>query len=121
MGYQKVPQKLEDFCKWLNIERQKNYSDAANIYAVSFEAHYRLVSIHPWTDGNGRISRLLMNMIQMENGILPSVLKKENKTEYEKSLAKSQETDDSSIFINFMMKSTLDYIENCIIEKGIIS
>lgn len=116
LSYQKVPQKLEEFCDWLNSERLKNHSDAALIYALSFEAHYRLVSIHPWTDGNGRISRLLMNMIQMENGILPSILRKENKIEYEKSLAQSQDADDSSVFVDFMLKSTLDYIESCITD-----
>jgi len=31
---------------------------------IDFDAHFQLVSIHPWEDGNGRTSRLLMNYIQ---------------------------------------------------------
>ena len=116
LNFQKVPQKLEDFCKWLNTERKKTFSDAAAVYIFSFEAHYRLVSIHPWADGNGRIARLLMNMVQMEQGVLPSILKKENKANYMKSLAESQENEDSSVFINFMLNSMLDYIEKSIDE-----
>ncbi len=116
LNFQKVPQKLEDFCKWLNTERKKTFSDASAVYVFSFETHYRLVSIHPWADGNGRIARLLMNMIQMEQGVLPSILKKENKVEYIKALAESQEKEDSSVFINFMMDSMLDYIKKSIAE-----
>lgn len=114
LNYQKVPQRLEDFCDWLNDERQKDHPDAASVYVLSFEAHYRLVSIHPWVDGNGRISRLLMNMIQMENGVLPSILKKENKAKYIEALAMSQDEEDSSIFVKFMMESMIDFIRESI-------
>ena len=110
LSFQKIPQRLEDFCKWLNAERKKFFSDAASVYALSFEAHYQLVSIHPWVDGNGRLSRLLMNMIQMEQGLLPSILKKENKAKYIEALAESQEKEDSTIFVGFMMDSMLDFI-----------
>ncbi|WP_255812305.1 Fic family protein [Treponema denticola] len=32
--------------------------------------------MHPWADGNGRMSRLLMNFIQYEAGIIPSIIKR---------------------------------------------
>ena len=116
LNYQKVPQRLEDFCTWLNVERQKKFTDDAEVYALSFEAHYRLVSIHPWVDGNGRTSRLLMNMIQMEKGLLPSILKKENKAKYIEALAVSQDNEDSTIFVDFMMKSMVEFINKSIDE-----
>ena len=65
-----------------------------NIYELSFEAHYKIVSIHPWADGNGRMSRLIMNMIQYEGGVIPSIVKKENRTEYIQSLSQSQDAED---------------------------
>lgn len=114
LSYQKVPQRLEDFCKWLNAERQKTFIDAATTYALSFEAHYRLVSIHPWIDGNGRTCRLLMNMIQMEKGLLPSILKKENKAKYIEALAVSQDNEDSMVFVEFMMKSMVEFFRQSI-------
>ena len=116
LSYQKVPQRLEDFCKWLNSERQKIFTNAADIYALSFEAHYRLVSIHPWVDGNGRTSRLLMNMIQMEQGLLPSILKKENKAKYIEALAVSQDNDDSTVFVEFMMDAMAEFLNKSIAE-----
>jgi Fic family protein len=64
MSYQKVPQRLEDFCNWLNVQRKSAASwDIDKIYEMSFMAHYNLVYIHPWADGNGRMARLLMNML----------------------------------------------------------
>jgi Fic family protein len=116
LSYQKVPQRLEDFCKWLNNERQKAFIDAATAYALSFEAHYRLVSIHPWVDGNGRTCRLLMNMIQMEKDLLPSILKKENKAKYIEALAVSQDNEDSTVFVEFMMDSMVAFIRQSIGE-----
>ena len=116
LSYQKVPQRLEDFCTWLNGERQKTFTDDAEVYALSFEAHYRLVSIHPWVDGNGRTCRLLMNMIQMEKGVLPSILKKENKVKYIEALAVSQDGEDSTVFVEFMMDSMVAFIRKSIEE-----
>lgn len=114
--YRKIPQRLEDFCTWINAERRKNFTDYASIYALSFEAHYRLVTIHPFVDGNGRICRLLMNMIQMEQGLLPMILKKENKAEYIEALAVSQGNDDSTVFVDFMMTSMVKLIRQYIDE-----
>ncbi len=116
LSYQKVPQRLEDFCTWLNTERQKTFPDAASAYALSFEAHCRLVTIHPWVDGNGRTARLLMNMMQMEQGLLPSILKKEHKAEYIVALALSQDREDSISFIEFMMRSMTEFIRHSIDE-----
>ena len=92
LAWQKVPDRLQAFCNWLNKERKNiNKKDIQKIYELSFEAHYRIVSIHPWADGNGRMSRLIMNMIQYEAGVIPSIVKKENRAEYIQSLALSQE------------------------------
>ena len=59
--------------------------------------------MHPWADGNGRMSRLLMNFIQYEAGIVPAIIKKENRAEYIQSLASSQEKDDAADFLQFML------------------
>ena len=105
LAYNKVPRAVDDFCRWLNEEIAN--ADRANIaacYRLSFEAHFRLVTIHPWVDGNGRTTRLVMNMIQRQLGLIPSIVRKENKGEYIQSLVDSRENDDSIITQDVMLR-----------------
>jgi len=67
-----------------------------------FWAHYELVTIHPWADGNGRTSRLLMNLLQWEFGVLPTKVLKEDKTEYIQALIDTRESEDINVFLNCM-------------------
>ena len=104
MAFQKVPDKLKEFCQWLNaqisaIDKQK----AEDIYRLSFEAHYRLVTIHPWVDGNGRTTRMLMNIIQHHFAVPMSKVVKQNKAAYIQALVDAREDDDASIFVDSMM------------------
>ena len=103
MNWIKVPQKLEAFCQELNARRSAlDPTDAAAIYELSFWAHYELVTIHPWADGNGRTCRLLMNLLQMEYDVLPTKVLKEDKGEYIQALIDTRENEDIEIFLNCM-------------------
>lgn len=108
MSWEKIPEKLREFCLWLNNERNKIIKvknvDIIKTYELSFEAHYRLVTIHPWADGNGRMSRLVMNMIQREASVMLSIVKKESRAEYIKVLIESEEKHSSKSFIDFMFQ-----------------
>jgi len=105
MSYLKVPARLENFCEKLN-ERRKSVdpTDVAAVYDLSFWAHYELVTIHPWADGNGRTSRLLMNLLQWEFGVLPTRVFKEDKAEYIQALMDTREDEDIDIFLDCMTK-----------------
>ena len=103
LNYSKIPAALDDFCQWLNDAR-KTYTDTLSLYKMSFDAHYKLVTIHPWADGNGRMARLLMNMLQFEAGLIPSIIKKENKAKYIESLIQTRESGNLEIFSNFMFE-----------------
>ena len=106
MSFTKVPAKLEVFCAEMNESRRRvNPQDFETVYDLSFDAHYGLVTIHPWADGNGRMARLLMNQIQFEFGAIPSKVLKEDKEEYVKSLSQAQESGDSRFFKDFMRAS----------------
>ena len=117
LAWQKVPEKLKNFCNWLNNERKKmTATNMQAIYELSFEAHYQLAAIHPWADGNGRMSRLVMNMIQRESNLVPSIVKKESRAAYIQSLADSQETENSKKFIDFMFNHHIENLQQQITE-----
>ncbi len=103
MAYTKVPARLAAFCEELNRRRETtDKHDIAALYELSFWAHYELVTIHPWADGNGRTCRLLMNLLQMEYGLLPTKVQKEDKAEYIQALIDTREQEDIEIFLDCM-------------------
>lgn len=105
MSYLKVPARLTAFCEELNRRRKAiDTKDVAAIYELSSWAHFELVTIHPWADGNGRTCRLLMNLLQMEYDVLPTKVLKEDKAEYIQALIDTRENEDISIFINCMTR-----------------
>lgn len=109
MNYQKVPAKLTEFCQQLNYNRHRliDVDDVIARYFLSFDAHYQLVTIHPWVDGNGRMSRLVMNHLQYEFGLLPVKIIKEDKAEYIQALVDSREQESLEPFREFMLKEHL--------------
>ena len=105
LAYNKVSRAVDDFCGWLNKEiANADKTDIAACYRLSFEAHFRLVTIHPWVDGNERTTRLVMNMIQRQLGLVPSIVRKEDKGEYIQSLVDSRENDDSTIAQDMLLR-----------------
>ena len=105
MSYLKVPARLAAFCDELNRRRKAiDANDIAAIYDLSFWAHYELVTIHPWADGNGRTCRLLMNLLQIEFDVLPTKVLKEDKAEYIQALVDTREQEDVNIFLDCMAR-----------------
>ena len=116
MNYSKVPAKLAEFCEKLNSERAKvSTMSVDELYQMSFDAHYNLVTIHPWADGNGRMARLVMNMLQFEFGLIPTKILKEDKEEYIKALVSTREDDNLGIFRGFMTSMMEQNLQNEIV------
>lgn len=109
LNYAKVPSKLTTFCQEMNKRRLVlvDSKDILEQYLLSFDAHFQLVTIHPWADGNGRMSRLIMNYIQFEFGLVPTKVKKEDKAEYIQALIESREQDNTLPFREFMLREHL--------------
>lgn len=80
----KVPDLMAEFVRWIQ--------NAQNINPVELaaEAHYRLVTIHPFVDGNGRTARLLMNLILLMNGYPPAIIHHRDRLAYISALEKAQ-------------------------------
>lgn len=52
----------------------------------AIKLHTEFVRIHPFTDGNERTARLLLNFVLMKNNFLPVIIEKQQKNEYYDSL-----------------------------------
>lgn len=91
-----VPDEMEKLLKW--------YDGAKSVHPVEKAAifHYRFVAIHPFDDGNGRMARLLMNLILMRHGYFPCIIKNENRYKYLKSLEMADAFNDMSVFVSFI-------------------
>jgi Fic family protein len=104
----KVPPLMAEFIQWLQTAR-------GHPSEVAAQAHYRLVSIHPFVDGNGRTARLLMNLILVRAGYPPAILRKEDRRKYVNALEKAQtggSLDDFNALIYESVGRSLDiYLE----------
>ncbi|MCW7457361.1 Fic family protein [Leptospira bandrabouensis] len=78
-----VPLEMEQLLKWFEENQTKNELPTL-ILAATF--HYKFIRIHPFDDGNGRMARILMNLILMMNGYPPVVIKTEEKENYFRAL-----------------------------------
>ncbi len=80
----KVPDLMDAFQDWLTAPHDLHPA------AFAAEAHYRLVTIHPFTDGNGRTARLLMNLLLMQQGYPPAIIRKRDRLVYINALETAQ-------------------------------
>ena len=85
-------------------------SDAGQAVAMAANVHYQFVLIHPFDDGNGRMARLLMNLVLIKNGLPPAIVKTEDKANY---FAALRQADGGEIehFRNYIAKLTADALQ----------
>ncbi|XP_076006888.1 protein adenylyltransferase FICD [Genypterus blacodes] len=98
---QDLERHMQELTQWLNSE------DALQLHPVEYAAlaHYKLVYVHPFVDGNGRTSRLLMNLVLMQARYPPITIRKEQRAEYYAALDTANEGDVRP-FIRFIAKCT---------------
>jgi len=74
---------------------------------LAAEMHERLVNIHPFIDGNGRTSRLVMNLILLQNGYTITSInaEKSNRLKYYQALEEAAINKDKQAFIEFVLNS----------------
>jgi len=70
--------------------------------------HGEFVKIHPFIDGNGRTSRLLLNFELMKNGYRPIIIKKENRSRYYEVLDYAHTTMDYHPFLEFVAEAVIE-------------
>lgn len=80
----KVPTLMQEMMQWLHGDLQGHPA------TIAADAHLQFVSIHPFIDGNGRTGRLLLDLLLMQTGLPPALIRKEDRLEYIKSIESSQ-------------------------------
>ena len=101
----KVPELMEKLI--LNYETWNKYHPIIQASLL----HGELVKIHPFIDGNGRTSRLIMNLDLMNHGYNPVIIKKENRLEYYEVLDKAHITRDYTDFIKLVTKLEIEMLK----------
>ena len=108
----KVPELIADFIAKIN-----SYENPIH---KAINAHYELFTIHPFIDENGRTARLLMNLILIQNGFAPAIIKPRNRLKYLKSLEKAQlggSKDDYESFMLNCIDRSMDIYLNALENK----
>lgn len=100
-SHTKIDTLIKRLCDDLNNSLIK-VSTKESALELSYAAHFHLVSIHPFYDGNGRTSRLLMNLIQQHYKLPLSTVYKEDKLKYFESLKLSRQQESLEPIIDFM-------------------
>ena len=95
---EQVPQEMTDLVDW--YRGQELAGEHPIIIAAAF--HYRFVRIHPFDDGNGRMARLLMNMILMKHGYTVAIVPRERRNQYIDELERLDRTEELPQFIDFI-------------------
>ena len=100
-----VPKKMEEYFEWYQINRNKLHP-----VVLAAEMHERLVTIHPFVDGNGRTSRLIMNLILLKHGFVIANIKGDYdaRMNYYNALELVQTEKEKDTFLNFIADVEID-------------
>ena len=79
-----------------------------DIIALSASVHSKFEQIHPFSDGNGRVGRLLMSAMLLANNLAPAIIRQEQKQLYYAYLYKSQTKNDQSQLENFLCDAVME-------------
>ena len=92
------PMKVPDLIKafFQKLDSNKGVEDI-------IKTHLDFVSIHPFSDGNGRCARLLMNLLLMRNGFCPIIIRPRDRKRYINSIEKAQLSSDIDDYMKFMV------------------
>ncbi len=80
-------------------------------FKLAADVHYNLVNIHPFADGNGRTSRLLMNYIQLYHKEPLIKIFTEDRAEYIDILNETEEKENPDIFRDFICRQQIKFFE----------
>ena len=95
---ERVQMEMTDLLDW--VRRREEEGEHPVILAATF--HYRFVRIHPFDDGNGRMARLLMNMILIRHGYAVAIVRQDDRERYIGELERIDRAGQLAGFIEFI-------------------
>ena len=105
---QEVPIKMQELMEWYRDEQT-----ALHPVTLAAMFHYKFVCIHPFDDGNGRVSRLLMNYVLLAHKLPPVVIKSSDKQNYLHALHLA-DTGQYEAFIRYIAEQVVSSLEMAI-------
>lgn len=98
----KIAMRMKKFGEWLESD------EFSNLHPIrrATKAHFKLLTIYPWTKNSGKVARLLMNFILLRHGHLPAVVHSIERQRYYEALRFDNET-----LLNLMMESMENSLE----------
>jgi Fic family protein len=109
-----VPRLMNELVNWLNNHidppkrKKRKYDLHPLVIAAGF--HVQFIKIHPFGDGNGRMARILMNLILMLCGYVPAIVRLEQRENYYSALNLSS-LDDLEPFAEFLGEQCIQSLE----------
>jgi Fic family protein len=106
-----IPDLMKQLLQWLN-----NNPEELRLIELAAVFHHKLASIHPFDDGNGRVSRLLTNLLLINNGYTLTTIKRIDRKKYYDTLQKA-DRGNLQPFVNFLarcVEQSLDIYLNAI-------
>ena len=105
----KLQEHMEEFMRWLHAAKD-------HPVIVAADAHLKLVTIHPFVDGNGRTARLLLNLLLIQAGYPPALITPQDRTKYIDALAQAQKNNQLdqyyTVIITAIERSLTIYLEH---------
>lgn len=105
--------RLHDFFLWYNKNKNK-----MNPVILAALVHLKFVTIHPFSDGNGRISRLMMNFVLHKNKYPMLNIDYTNRNAYYTALERSQTNEKDNIFVNYIVKKYMKSYSEFVKDNG---
>lgn len=102
---QETPKRMKELIDWY-----EHWKDSESSIELAIKFKYKFLAIHPFVDGNGRVSRLILDRMLMNEGYLPARILVEDREKYYEALAKSNK-DDCSELIIFVCNSIIKTYE----------
>jgi Fic family protein len=85
------PQQLAERVQWLVNLTNQGLEKAEDVHKFSWRVHHEFITLHPFIEANGRMARLLLNLVRLRRGLDLSIVTYESREQYSKAIIEFQQ------------------------------